>query len=173
WRIATSTATTSQSKARGVARRELHRTIQRVTEDTGAFKYHTTIATLMEYDDGLEARKQPSREELRALVKLLAPYAPFITEELWERIEGAGVASIHTQSWPSFDPNALVSETVTMVVQVNGRLRDRITVATNATDERIRAAAEAAPNVRRAVGDASVRQVVIVPGRLVNIVTGE
>jgi leucyl-tRNA synthetase len=59
-----------------------------------------------------------------------------------------------------------------MVVQVNGRLRDRITVATNATDEQIRAAAEAAPNVRRAVGDASVRQVVIVPGRLVNIVTG-
>ncbi len=173
WRIATSTATTSQSKARGVARRDLHRTIQRVTEDTGAFKYNTAIATLMEYVNGLEARKQPSREELRALVKLLAPYAPFITEELWERIEGASVASIHTQPWPSFDPNALVSETVTMVVQVNGRLRDRITVATNATDEQVRAAAAAAPNVRRAVGAASVRQVVIVPGRLVNIVTGE
>ncbi|HEU4785719.1 MAG TPA: hypothetical protein VFS83_20430, partial [Ktedonobacterales bacterium] len=80
-------------------------------------------------------------------------------------------ASIHTQPWPKFDPSALVSETVTMVVQVNGRLRDRITVASNATEEQIRAAAEAAPNARRAVGDAAARQVVIVPGRLVNIVT--
>jgi leucyl-tRNA synthetase len=172
WRVATSAATSPQSKARGVARRELHRTVQRVTEDTGAFKYNTAIATLMEYVNGLEARKQPSREELRALLKLLAPYAPFITEELWERIEGAGVASIHTQPWPKFDPSALVSETVTLVVQVNGRLRDRVTVASDATEEQIRAAAEAAPNARRAVGEASVRQVVIVPGRLVNIVTG-
>jgi leucyl-tRNA synthetase len=156
-----------------VARRELHWTIQRVTEDTGAFKYNTAIATLMEYVNRLEARKQPSREELRALLKLLAPYAPFITEELWERVEGAGAASIHTQPWPKFDPGALVSETVTLVVQVNGRLRDRVTVASDATEEQIRAAAGAAPNARRAVGEAAVRQVVIVPGRLVNIVTGE
>ncbi len=66
-----------------------------------------------------------------------------------------------------------MSETVTLVVQVNGRLRDRITVAADATDEQIRAAAEAAPNARRAIGGGTVRQVVIVPGRLVNIVTGQ
>jgi leucyl-tRNA synthetase len=172
WRIATTEASPPKGLLRREARREMHRTIQRVTEDTGAFKYNTAIATLMEYVNGLESRKQPSREELRALLKLLAPYAPFITEELWERVEGVGVASIHTQSWPTFDPSALVSETVTLVVQVNGRLRDRITVASDATDEQIRATAEAAPNARRAVGDAAVRQVVIVPGRLVNIVTG-
>jgi leucyl-tRNA synthetase len=109
---------------------------------------------------------------MRTLLKLLAPYAPFITDELWERIEGADAASIHTQSWPVFDASALASETMTLVVQVNGRLRDRITVASDASDAQIREAAEAAPNARRAVGDAAVRQVVIVPNRLVNIVTG-
>ena len=172
WRIVSSaTSTAPQSKPRGDARRALHRTIQRVTEDTGAFKYNTAIATLMEYVNGLEARGRPSREELRALLKLLAPYAPFMTEELWERIEGQGAASIHTQSWPTFDASALRSEIVTMVVQVNGRLRDRVTVATDASDEQIRAAAEAAPNAQRAIGGDAVRQVVIVPGRLVNIVT--
>jgi leucyl-tRNA synthetase len=142
-----------------------------VTEDTGAFKYNTAIATMMEFVNSLEAGKQPSGEEIRTLLKLLAPYTPFITEELWERVEGEGVASIHTQPWPVFDASALVSETTTLVVQVNGRLRDRITVASDATDEQIREAARSAPNAKRAVGDAVVRQVVIVPGRLVNIVT--
>ena len=172
WRIVTSaTNTGARSKARGEARRDLHRTIQRVTEDTGAFKYNTAIATMMEFVNGLEARKQPSGEEIRTLLKLLAPYAPFITAELWEQIEGSGAASVHIQSWPAFDASALVSETTTLVVQVNGRLRDRITVASDATDEQIREAARFAPNAKRAVGDAAVRQVVIVPGRLVNIVT--
>jgi leucyl-tRNA synthetase len=151
----------------------MHRAIQRVTEDTGAFKYNTAIATMMEYVNGLEARNQISREESRTLLKLLAPYAPFITEELWERIEGTGAGSIHTQTWPEFDATALRTETITMVVQVNGRLRDRIIVAADAADEAVRAAAEAAPNARRAIGDSPVRQVVVVPGRLINIVTSE
>lgn len=172
WRIVTNgSGTASQSKPRGEARHEMHRTISRMTDDTGAFKYNTAIATLMEYLNGLEARKQPTREELRTLLKLLAPYAPFITEELWERIEGPGVASIHKQPWPTFDPNALQRETMTLVVQVNGRLRDRISVASDASDEQIRETAEAAPNAQRAIGGVAVRQVVIVPGRLVNIVT--
>ncbi|HEX6540480.1 MAG TPA: leucine--tRNA ligase [Ktedonobacterales bacterium] len=174
WRIVTSAASTaSQSKPRGEARREMHRTIQRMTEDTGAFKYNTAIATMMEYVNGLEARGRPTRAELRTLLKLLAPYTPFITEELWEHIEGPDATSIHTQSWPTFDPDALRSAMVTLVVQVNGRLRDRITVAADATEDQIRAAAEGAPNARRAIGGAPVRQMVVVPGRLVNIVTGQ
>src|SRR5262249_2382422 len=108
WRIATTGADAAPKQvARGEARRALHTTIQRVTEDTGVFKYNTAIATLMEYVNGLEARGQASREEMRRLLKLLAPYAPFIAEELWERIEGEGVASIHTQNWPTFDASAL------------------------------------------------------------------
>jgi leucyl-tRNA synthetase len=172
WRIVNvSASASSKGEPQGEARRALHRTIQRVTEDTGAFRYNTAIATLMEYLNGLEARKATKREELRALLKLLAPYAPFITEELWEHMEGPGVASIHTQPWPDFDPEALRSETLTLVVQVNGRLRDRITVDSDASEAQIRAAAAAAPNAKRAIGGDPVRQVVVVPGRLVNIVT--
>jgi leucyl-tRNA synthetase len=171
WRIASTSVPAPESSAYGVARHELHRTIQRVTEDTGAFKYNTAIATLMEYVNGLEARKQPSVEEVRVLLKLLAPYAPFITEELWGRIDGENVGSIHSQSWPEVDPSALESEAMTLVVQVNGRLRDRITVASDFTDEQIREAVTLAPNARRAIGEAAVLRVVIVPGRLVNIVT--
>jgi leucyl-tRNA synthetase len=174
WRIVTNaTAARSSNTPDGAARREMHRTIQRVTDDSAAFKYNTAIAALMEYSSGLESGKQPARDELRTLLKLLAPYAPFITEELWERLEGAGAASIHAQSWPTVDASALRSETVTMMVQVNGRLRDRITIATDASDEQIRETATTAPNAQRAIGEDAVRKVIIVPGRLVNIVTGE
>ena len=172
WRIVNDAANGgSKGKPEGEAWRALHRTIQRVTEDTAAFRYNTAIAALMEYLNGLEARQQPTREELRTLLKLLAPYAPFITEELWERLEGPNAASIHVQPWPAFDAEALRTETVTLVAQVNGRLRDRITVAADASEAEIREAALAAPNSRRAIGEKAVRQAVIVPGRLVNIVT--
>ena len=171
WRMVNAARDGSRKAPAGAARRALHRAIQRVTEDTGAFRYNTAIATLMEYLNSLEAQTKPTREEARTLLKLLAPYAPFITEELWERIEGPGAASIHAQPWPEFDPDALRTETMMLVVQVNGRLRDRITVASDADEAHIRQTATAASNARRAIAGKPIRQVVIVPGRLVNIVT--
>ncbi|HST90081.1 MAG TPA: leucine--tRNA ligase [Ktedonobacterales bacterium] len=173
WRFVTERASSAaKGEPAGAARRVLHATIRQVTDDTAAFKYNTAIAALMKYLNELETRPASvTRAEVRALVTLLAPFAPFIAEELWHALGGGG--SVHAQPWPPVDEAALRAESVTLVVQVDGRMRDRITIAADASEEAIRAAALAAPNVARFVaGAAEVRGVVIVPGRLVNVVTG-
>ena len=173
WRFVTERGpTAAKAKPAGAARQALHATIRQVTDEITVFKYNTAIAALMKYLNTLEARPAGvTRAETRALVTLLAPFAPFIADELWHVLGGSG--SVHAQSWPEVDEAALRTERVTLVVQVDGRTRDHITVSTDASAEDIRTAALAAPNAARFVAGAAVRGVVIVPGRLVNVVTGE
>ncbi len=172
WQLVTRHASALRTgPADAEARRALHRTIKRVTDDTAALKYNTAIAALMEYLNTLEARAaHPHREEVEVFLKLLAPYAPYITEELWERI--GGPYSIHQQPWPVYDPEQVRTATITIVVQVDGRVRDRIEVASDAAEDEVKEAAQAAPNVARYLEDRSIRQIIYVPARLVNIVTG-
>ncbi|HET8850983.1 MAG TPA: leucine--tRNA ligase [Ktedonobacteraceae bacterium] len=153
----------------GEARRMLHQAIKRVTEDIAAFKYNTAIAALMAYLNFLETRQDVTREEVQALLILLAPLAPFLTEELWEQL--GNTRSIHLASWPMYDPEALRSETITLLVQVNGRLRDRIEVAHDAFEDEITQQALASEKVQRFAAGHEVRKIVYVPGRLVNVVT--
>lgn len=99
---------------------------------------------------------------------LLHPFAPHVTEELWERLGHADHLVFHP--WPSADPAALTSDEVQLVVQVNGKLRGRVTVATSATEDEVRAAALADAKVQPFLEGKSVVKVVVVPGRLVNVV---
>jgi leucyl-tRNA synthetase len=170
WQLVTRHATTlASSPPAPEARRALHRAIKRVTEDTAALKYNTAIAGLMEELNALEARSELHREEVETFLKLLALYAPYLAEELWERIGGS--YSIHQQPWPAYDPALLRTETVTLVVQVDGRVRDRIEAPAAAAEEEVTQLAQAAPNVARHLAGRAMRQVVYVPGRLLNIVT--
>ena len=148
----------------------LHRLIKRVTEDLAALKYNTAVAALMEFLNSLETRQAIAREELHTLLLLLAPMAPFITEELWQRL--GYHSSIHTASWPSFDPEAIEAETMILPVQVNGRVRGRIEVAQDTPEEEIKRQALLVPKVQQFIADQKVSRVIYVPGRLVNIVTG-
>jgi leucyl-tRNA synthetase len=146
--------------------------IRRVTEDLEQQQFHTAIAALMEYANWLRAeRERMAPEEAdaarRTLVLLLAPFAPHICEELWARMGGVG--SVHDQPWPT--TQAIANTTVTLPVQVNGRVRGHIHVAGDADQARIQAAALAADGVRAAIDGAEVRRVVVVPGRIVNIIT--
>lgn len=159
----------SRQEPEGETKRVLHQTIKRVTEDIAALKYNTAIAALMEYLNTLEAQQEVTRAELQTLLILLAPFAPYLTEELWSHMGNA--FSIHTASWPSYDSTALQTEVVTLVVQVNGRVRDRIEVSHDATEEEVRRKALANEKVQRFVGEETVQRVVYVPGRLVNIVS--
>ena len=152
------------------ARRMLHQTIKRVTEDIAAFKYNTVIAALMVYLNFLETREDIAREEVQTLLILLAPLAPYLTEELWEQL--GNTRSIHLATWPMYDPEALRSETITLLVQVNGRLRDRIEVAHDAPEDEIEQQALASEKVQRFVAGHEVHRIIYVPGRLVNVVTG-
>jgi leucyl-tRNA synthetase len=114
------------------------------------------------------ARNAVMHEGFKVLLTLLAPVTPHIAQTLWREL-GYG-ESVLDVSWPEPDPQALASETAELVVQVNGKLRGRITVPVNAGQQAIEAAALSEPNVQRFIGSAEVRRVIVVPGKLVNVV---
>ncbi|HEV2895417.1 MAG TPA: class I tRNA ligase family protein, partial [Actinomycetota bacterium] len=109
------------------------------------------------------------RDAAERLVLLLGPLAPFVTEELW-RVLGNS-SSVHQTSWPSFDPDLVRAKRVTLILQVDGKVRDRIEVAPDATEDELRDLAMASERVRTALGDRQVARVVAVPPKLVNLVT--
>jgi leucyl-tRNA synthetase len=154
----------------GEASLMLHQAIKRVTEDITALKFNTAIAALMKYLNFLEIRQRVTSDEVQALLILLAPFAPFLTEELWERLGNSH--SIHLASWPIYDPEALRSDTITISVQVNGRLRDHIEVAHDASEDEIKQQVLASEKVQRFIDGSEIRKIIYVPGRLMNIVTG-
>ena len=162
----------SADAPQGEERRTLHRLIKRVSEDLAALKYNTAVAALMGYLNGLETRATITREELRTLLLLLAPMAPYITEELWQRLEPSEqYHSIHTAAWPSFDAEAISVETLLLPVQVNGRVRGRIEVERETTEDEIKRQALQVPQVQPFLAAQQVTRTIYVPGRLVNIVT--
>jgi leucyl-tRNA synthetase len=154
--------------------RSTHRTIGRVTEDLEAFKFNTAVAALMEFANSLAAYEElagPSpafREAIGVLVRLLAPLAPHIAEELWAR--QGGTFSVHHQPWPGYDPALAAEDWLTLVIQVNGKVRDRIEVPAGLSDEEARRRALGSEAVRRSLGGQPPRRIIVVPGRLVNVV---
>ena len=153
----------------------VHRTIKRVTEDIGRFSFNTAISAVMElvntlykYSDSAQRNPAVMREAIDSLVLLLAPFAPHLLEELWEGLGNAN--SVHLQTWPTFDPELAKSEEVTLVVQVNGKVRDKITVAADIAEAEMKEIALASDKVKAHVGGADVNNIFIVPGKLVNIV---
>jgi leucyl-tRNA synthetase len=150
-----------------------HRTIRGVTEDVERFRFNTAISKLMvltnQMRDVLEGGGGAAGAA-RALALLLAPFAPFAAEELWREVLGNG-SSVHTSMWPSYDPSLAAEDTVTMVVQVDGKLRDKIEVAADVDETTALAAARESEGARRAIADREViKEIVRVP-KLVNFVT--
>ena len=155
-------------------RRLTHRTIKRVTELFEGFRFNVAVARLMELTN--EIRKTldaggGAPEAARALVLMAAPLAPFIAEELWHEPLG-GEGSVHMQRWPEADPQLAAEDTVTLVVQVDGKLRDTIEVAPDISAEEAERLARKSSRAARAVGDRQVVRVIARPPRLVNLVTG-
>ena len=159
-------------------RRVLHGSIKKVTNDIETrFNFNTAISTMMELVNALyaykEAVKEPNAglvyEAISDLIKMMSPFVPHITEELWRGAIDAD-SSVHEQSWPECDEEALKVDNVEIVLQVNGKVRGRLTVPAEATKEELEKIAMADANVQAHIGDATVRKVICVPGRLVNIV---
>lgn len=159
-------------------RRVLHSSIKKVTNDIETrFNFNTAISTMMELVNDLyaykEAAKEPNSgliyEAISDLIKMMSPFVPHITEELWRGAIDAN-SSVHEQSWPECDEEALKVDNVEIVLQVNGKVRGRLTVPAEATKEELEKIAMADANVQAHIGDATVRKVICVPGRLVNIV---
>jgi leucyl-tRNA synthetase len=148
--------------------RLLARTIQGVSEDVEALQFNTAISKLMVFAREIAKDVPLPRAAAEAFVLLLAPFAPHVAEELWERLGHR--ESLARAPWPDADPRLLESALVDLVVQVNGKRRDEIRVPAGAGDDEIRAAALAAENVRKHLAGREPKKVVIVPGRLVNVV---
>ena len=155
-------------------RRRTHRAIKKVTEDIERFHFNTAIAAVMEWTnylyDALKQEVSPAlwHEALRTLCLLLHPFVPHITEELWVAI--GMEPSLIDQPWPRYDPKAVKAEEILIVVQVNGKVRDRIMVPADTPEEEIKRRALEAPGVRRHTEGKEIRRVIYVPGRLVNVV---
>ena len=159
-------------------RRALHNTIKKVTVDIDTrFNFNTAISSLMELVNALYGYKEAAQElnaglvyeATSALVRMLAPFVPHMTEELWQTAFANG-ESVHAQKWPEHDEAALKVDNVEIVLQVNGKVRGRLVVPAEATAEELEKIALADANVQSNIGGATVRKVICVPGRLVNIV---
>jgi leucyl-tRNA synthetase len=165
----------ASSDAERDLRRRVHQTIQRVTRDFEGFEFNTVISSLMELTNALVqtrtsglAGSAAHAEGVDALLRMMAPVAPHLAEELWER--SGRPYSIHDQSWPVADAEAARAEEFTLVVQVNGKVRDRITVPAGTDEATARSAALGLEAVRRHLEGREPRKVIYVPGRLINFV---
>jgi leucyl-tRNA synthetase len=155
--------------------RRTNRTVKKVTEDLEAFRFNTAIAALMEQTNYLLAIKGEVGEEewgdaLRTFALVLAPFAPHHAEEMWEAL--GEDYSVHERAWPAWDETLIAAEEITLVVQVNGKLRDRIEVPADITEEAAKELALSSTKVRVHVEGREIRKSVYVPGRLVNLVVG-
>jgi leucyl-tRNA synthetase len=151
-----------------------HRTIRGVTEDLERFRFNVAISKLMVLTNEIRAALDAgggARGAAEALSVMLAPLAPFLAEELWREVLGND-RTVHAAAWPSFDADLARQDRVTLVVQVDGKVRDRIEVDAGASEDQCRESALASANARRAIDGRPVAKVVVRPPRLVNIVTG-
>lgn len=151
--------------------RKLHRTIAAIAEDIEALSFNKAVARVYELASAIERSPQgPSRREaVEALVRIVAPMVPHIAEELWTEALGKD-SLVADAAWPEVDPALLVDDEVTIAVQVNGKLRDTLTLPKGTTKEATEAAALASDKVQRILEGAAPRKVIVVPDRLVNIV---
>lgn len=156
----------------------LHKTIRKVTEDIENLQYNTAISALMVLLNELEKNPEVvTKEDVKIFLKLLAPFAPHITEELWQQIKGQRskiksqkFESIHRQPWPKYDPKLLREERYNLIIQVNGRVRDKIEVASDISEQEVSKMALSQERIKRWVSGKAPKKIVFVPGRLINFV---
>jgi leucyl-tRNA synthetase len=150
--------------------RMLHKTIRAVTQDMESLSFNTAISRLMEFVNFFTGQKTRPLECMESYVLMLAPMAPHVAEELWRALGHED--SLACAPWPSFDPKYTEESVLDMPVQINGKVRGRISVDAGASREQVQEAALADPRIRKHLEGATVRKVIAIPGKLVNIVAG-
>jgi leucyl-tRNA synthetase len=153
----------------------LHRTIKKVTTDIDRFQFNTAIAALIEFTNELVKQRDSSltadpvwRESAETLTLMMAPLTPYITEEMWHRL--GKPFSVHQQSWPTFDEALATDRTVEIPVQVNGKVREKVTVASDSTESEVVAAAKSLDKIQEYLDGKAVVKTIFVPNRLLNFV---
>lgn len=145
----------------------LHKTIRKVTDDIEEFRFNTAISSLMILVNAME-KEEVSVEDYKLTLVLIAPFAPHLAEELWQKVGNS--ESIFMQTWPKYDESLAKDEEIEMVVQVNGKVRDRLTVAADVTEDEIRETALESEKVKVFTDGMEIKKIIFVPGKLINIV---
>ncbi len=151
----------------------LHATIKKVTEDIESFSFNTAISQMMIFVNAFTNAETIPLSAMRTFLILLNPFAPHISSELWERLSaefGDARGDVSQQSWPAYDERLLIEDEVEIVIQINGKLRDRMKMPIVATEEELKAVALSNPKVQDRIAGKAVRKVIVVPKKLVNIV---
>ncbi|HKP04097.1 MAG TPA: leucine--tRNA ligase [Chthoniobacterales bacterium] len=168
WEVSAAVQAVEPTKAQ---QKITHATVKKVTEDIEALAFNTAISQMMIFVNAFIPQRETDVvpvSAMRTFLVLLNPFAPHITSELWQRLESPG--DITSQTWPSFDEKFLVEDEIDIVLQVNGKVRDRIRMPIDVTNAELEAAARANEKVQNAVGAQTIRKVVVVPKKLVNLV---
>jgi leucyl-tRNA synthetase len=145
----------------------LHKTIKKVTDDIASFSFNTAISSLMICSNEFEKAQSVSKDDAKIFLQLLAPFAPHMTEELWYEL--GETSSIHLAQWPTADESLLTDDTVTIGVQINGKVRAELTILKDASKEEIIDAANTLPRIKEYTEGKSIKKVIVVPGRIINI----
>ncbi len=150
-----------------------HATIKKVTEDIESLSFNTAISQMMIFVNAFTSAETLPLSAMRSLLVLLNPFAPHLTSELWEKLNAKfrdDAGEITDQTWPDYDERFLVEDEVEIVIQVNGKVRDRMKMSILATEEELKTAALANPKIQKFTAGKTIRKVVVVPRKLVNIV---
>ncbi|MBM43883.1 MAG: leucine--tRNA ligase [Phycisphaerae bacterium] len=148
----------------------LHRTILKVGEDIERLAFNTAIASLIEFTNTATSHGGLTREQLDRLARILSPFAPHIAEELWHRL--GNETTVGHAPWPNHDADLIRDELIEMPVQIKGRIRSKVMVSADADEETLREAALADERISELLGDSEIRKVIVVPGRIINIIPG-
>jgi len=154
-------------------RKVTHATIKKVTDDIESFSFNTAISQMMIFVNGFTNAEALPLSPMRAFLVLLNPFAPHLTSELWEKLNATirdDAGEISGQQWPDYDERFLVEDEVEMVIQVNGKVRHRMKMPILATEEETKTAALAHSNIQKLTAGKTIRKIVVVPGKLINIV---
>ncbi|MBU2577811.1 class I tRNA ligase family protein, partial [Patescibacteria group bacterium] len=149
---------------------KLHQTIKKVGEDINSFKYNTAVAAMMEFINNWQALGNLSKKDALTFVKIMAPFAPFIAEELWFKF--GGDFSVHTSVWPEYDPKLIEEERVTIAIQVNGKLRDTLEIdfSLAVKQEEVEKGAKTSEKIKKYLENKEIKKTIFVPGKLINFV---
>jgi leucyl-tRNA synthetase len=170
WQISENVKAADPDKAQ---QKVLHATIKKVTEDIESFSFNTAISQMMIFVNAFTNAEAIPLLPIRIFLILLNPFAPHISSELWEQLNlkfGDACGDITDQSWPAHDDRLLVEDEVEIVIQLNGKLRDRMKMSISATEEELKAAALSNPKIQARIAGKTVRNVIVVPRKIVNIV---
>jgi leucyl-tRNA synthetase len=150
--------------------RILHETIKRVTNDLDTMSFNTAISAMMELTNHLTKEAVRPKSVLRTFMLILSPFAPHLAEELWHALGGANTLAY--EPWPSFDESLLKADTIEVPVQINGKLKAKLIVAANISKEALEAAAKSDERIKPLLEGKTIKKVIVVPGKLVNLVVG-